>query len=104
MADANSITGRIKNASTGDLSGLLDIVIHQTRGIIMSGDFYHVEVAKGYERLALELRNSLKGHGCKFRLEKTRKGYLFTVYEKMEEWMSYLRAQKSPLLKAMEFA
>jgi hypothetical protein len=99
----NSLTQRIKSALTGDLSSLVKEAIEQTKGI--TGDAngaYCIEVEPGYERMILDVRNSLKAEGYRFNLEKEHESYLFTIYGDLKRWILKLEAQNSPLLKDMD--
>jgi len=104
MNNASSITSRIKSALSSDISPLIDAVINQTREIKRQGDSYCIEVDEGHEKLALQLRNSLKNYGYEFNLKRHRKGYRFTIYGNIMGWISELREQNSSLLESMEFS
>ena len=105
-ANPGSITQKIVNAVTRELSELVDAVINETRDV--TGDDSHAEnyciaIEPGYERLALELRNSLKGHSYRFNFKRAEEGYLFTIYGDLKRWLEKLEAEHSPLFNMIEF-
>ena len=101
----SSLTQRIQCALTGELSALLKEAIEQTEeamGTIGDGEAYCIEVEPGYERMILDVRNSLKAEGYRFNLEKEHEGHLFTIYGDLKSWILKLEAQNSPLLNDMD--
>ncbi len=100
-----SITQRIKNAVTQEVSALVDAVMIEAASVRDDRTpEYFIHVEPGYEKLVLQLRNSLKEYGCKFNVKKDGLGYLFGIYGEMNDWIAYLTDHKSPLLETMEFA
>jgi len=102
--DMLSLTQRICFAVTSELSRLLDAVIKQSSEVASEAPCYFIEVEENHERLALELRNSLRQEGLEFKIQRHEKKLLFIIFGNISDWISRLHNEGSRLFASMEFA
>jgi hypothetical protein len=92
-ADDNLVNDMLKR-----MSGNCDI---DPRGY--SGEIFYIEVEKGYEKVALKLRNALKNVDYPFDVHRKETGNcLFTVYGDVNSWVEMLKNSRSPILDLID--